>query len=86
MLYEVITFGVYGLSLLVALSAAALARWRYGLLLLAGLTAVGFGLRQLAWTTPVGVPVSVALIQGNIPQDMKFRPESFVRTLSYNFV
>lgn len=75
-------FGVYGLSLLVALSAAALARWRYGLLLLTGLTAVGFGLRQLAWTTPVGAPVSVALIQGNIPQDMKFRPESFVRTLT----
>lgn len=74
--------GVYGLSLSVALIAASLARWRSGLLLLAAFAAVGFGLRQMAWTTAVGEPVSVALIQGNIPQDMKFRPESFFRTLT----
>jgi apolipoprotein N-acyltransferase len=41
----------------------------------------GFGLRQIPWTTPVGETISVALIQGNIPQEMKFRPEAFVRTL-----
>ncbi|HOI53043.1 MAG TPA: apolipoprotein N-acyltransferase, partial [Azonexus sp.] len=74
--------GVYGLSLSVALIAASLARWRSGLLLLAAFAAVGFGLRQVTWTTPVGEPVSVALIQGNIPQDMKFRPEAFFRTLT----
>jgi apolipoprotein N-acyltransferase len=31
---------------------------------------------------PVGEPISVALIQGNMPQEMKFRPEAFLRTLS----
>ncbi len=74
--------GVFGLSVLVALSGALLLRWRVGITLLALLAAVGFGLRQIAWTTPQGAPISVALIQGNIPQEMKFRPEAFIRTLN----
>jgi len=74
--------GVHGLSLLVALSGALLLRWQIGLPALALLGAAGFGLQQIAWTTPAGAPISVALIQGNIPQDMKFRPESFARTLT----
>ena len=73
--------GVHGLSLLVALSGALLLRWRLGLAVIALLAASGFGLRQIAWTTPVGAPISVALVQGNIPQEMKFRPEAFFRTL-----
>ena len=73
--------GVHGLSLLVALAGAGLHRWRYGLPLIAALVLAGIGLRQVAWTLPAGEPVSVALIQGNIPQDMKFRPDAFIRTL-----
>jgi apolipoprotein N-acyltransferase len=73
--------GVHGLSLLVALAGALLIQWRSGLAFLALSTATGFGLQQYAWTTPVGEPISVALIQGNIPQEMKFRPEAFLRTL-----
>ena len=73
--------GVHGLSLLVALSGALLLRWRLGLGFLVILTIAGTGLRQIPWTTPSGEPISVALIQGNVPQDMKFRPEAFVRTL-----
>ena len=73
--------GVHGLSLLVALNGALLLRWRLGLAVIALLAASGFGLRQIAWTTPVGAPISVALVQGNIPQEMKFRPEAFFRTL-----
>lgn len=74
--------GVHGLSLLVALSGALLLRWRVGLPLALTLFAAGFGLRQVAWTEPDGDPIHVALIQGNIPQEMKFRPEAFVRTLN----
>ena len=74
--------GVFGLSALVALSGALLLRWRIGLPTLALLTLAGFGLRQIEWTMPQGEPISVALIQGNIPQEMKFRPEAFVRTLN----
>lgn len=74
--------GVFGLSLLVALSAALLLRWRLGLPFLAATLAIGFGLRQIEWTAPQGEPISVALIQGNVPQEMKFRPEAFFRTLA----
>lgn len=73
--------GVFGLSLLVALAGALLLRWRTGLAFIALATALGFGLRQAAWTTPDGEPVSVALVQGNIPQEMKFDPQAFRRTL-----
>jgi apolipoprotein N-acyltransferase len=74
--------GVYGLSLLVALLAAFVLRWRWLLPALLVALAAGYGLRQMAWTTPVGEPISVALVQGNVPQDMKFQPENFVRTLT----
>ncbi len=74
--------GVHGLSLLVALASALLLRWRTGLAFLALIAAAGFGLQQVRWTSPVGEPVSVALIQGNVPQEMKFRPEAFARTLA----
>ena len=74
--------GVHGLSLLVVLAGALLlCRWR-GALVVAALLAAGFGLRQVAWTTPDGEPIRVALIQGNVPQEMKFRPEALIRTLN----
>ncbi|MCL2635145.1 MAG: apolipoprotein N-acyltransferase, partial [Betaproteobacteria bacterium] len=74
--------GVHGLSLLAVLSGALLlCRWR-GALAVGVLLLAGFGLRQVAWTTPDGEPIRVALIQGNVPQEMKFRPEALVRTLN----
>jgi apolipoprotein N-acyltransferase len=74
--------GVHGLSLLVALAGALLLRWRVGIACLVALTLAGFALRQVEWTEVDGEPLSVALIQGNVPQEMKFRPESFARTLN----
>ena len=74
--------GVHGLSLLVALIGALLACRGRGLTVIALLLIAGAGLRQVAWTTPVGSAVSVALIQGNIAQEMKFRPEAFLHTLA----
>lgn len=74
--------GVHGLSLLVALGGALLARPRQGLIFNGLLVAAGLALQQVPWTTPVGAPLSVALIQGNVPQEMKFRPEAFLRTLN----
>ena len=35
----------------------------------------GEALRHVHWTQPAGEPVSAALVQGNIAQEMKFRPE-----------
>ena len=74
--------GVHGLTLLVVLAGSLLVcRWR-GALVVVALLGAGFALRQVTWTMPDGEPISVALIQGNVPQEMKFRPEALVRTLN----
>ena len=39
----------------------------------------GWALKQVEWTHPAGAPVQVSLLQGNIPQDLKWR-EDHVRT------
>lgn len=72
--------GVYGLSLLLAISAGllVLAAWqrRYraaliGLLLIWG---AGFLLGRIDWTQPSGAPLSVSVVQGNVPQITKWDP------------
>ena len=79
--------GVYGVSLLAALSAAALAllaeRPKTALSFLATLWLGGWGLQQHHWTQATGAPISVALLQGNIAQEMKFRPEKLDATLRH---
>jgi apolipoprotein N-acyltransferase len=42
---------------------------------------VGEALRHVPWTAPAGEPVATALLQGNIEQEMKFRPERYARIL-----
>ncbi len=73
--------GVYGVSLAVAISAACIAlvihhfdgrqKYRYvvGFVLLWG---VGFLTNQISWVTPAGEPIKVTLVQGNIPQELKW--------------
>ena len=71
--------GVYLLSLLVALSGALGAelllrrRW-WALAPLAAIWLVPLALPQ-QWTTPVDEPTRVALLQGNLPQLLKWTPE-----------
>ena len=83
-------FGVYGVSLAVAVSAGLLAlvlqeRWsRQGKAALAALAVLwlsGAALRTVEWTQPQGEPLKVSLVQGNIPQELKFREEKLVGTL-----
>lgn len=45
------------------------------------IVAIGEGLRHVEWSTPQGEPVSVALLQGNIEQSLKFDPARYERTL-----
>ncbi len=70
--------GVYGISFLTAFIAAALAlglrRWATWLLIVA-LLGGGFLLRGMDWTQPAGAPMTFNLLQGNIPQSMKWEPE-----------
>ena len=49
--------------------------------LLAALWAAGWGLKQVEWTQPVGAPITVTLLQGNIPQDLKWREDRVQATL-----
>lgn len=51
------------------------------LLTVGAICVVGDSLRDLRWTEPAGDPVSVALLQGNIAQDVKWRPEFFSDSL-----
>jgi len=46
-----------------------------GLLLLVAPWAIGIALKGHAWTSPSGDPLSVAAIQGNIEQSLKWDPE-----------
>jgi apolipoprotein N-acyltransferase len=50
-------------------------------LILVALWATGFGLKQVAWTQPAGDAITVSLIQGNVSQDLKWRPEELSATL-----
>lgn len=94
-------FGVYGLSFLAALVAACgveaarhlrttrgdawRARLGAPLLAVLALGIGGLGLRAATWTTPVGERLSVALLQGNIAQDLKWRPEKLFESLTLYF-
>lgn len=88
--------GVYGISLLTALTAGALAWWspwsrvRLGwrslfthpaVVLLLCLWLPALALRTAPWTSPEGAPLPVSLVQGNIKQDIKWRPESVQASL-----
>lgn len=78
--------GVYGVSWLAALSAGLLAlfiRDKRGsrLVWLALIWVAGVGLKSMAWTSPTDAPLAVSLVQGNIAQDRKWRPETLAGTL-----
>ena len=69
--------GVYGIGVLAALCAGCLAmltqRARLPAVgLLAATLLAGFGLKAIDWTQPVGRPIKVRLLQGDVAQDEKF--------------
>jgi len=79
--------GVYGMSLATLVCAGLLwcavrgrARWA-ALVAFAALLTTNWALRQIAWTTPFGAPFGAALLQGDIPQDLKFDPARYAKTL-----
>jgi apolipoprotein N-acyltransferase len=76
--------GVYGISLLVAALAALLAfSWRRpgNVVLVLGVATGGYLLQQVAWTEPIGPPLTVSLLQGNISQDSKWDPQLLTNSL-----
>ncbi|MBB3214243.1 apolipoprotein N-acyltransferase [Herbaspirillum sp. Sphag1AN] len=86
--------GVYGVAWIAALISGALAllslrkatvttRMQRSLpavmVILLGIT--GLALHHVNWTQPMGKPISVRLLQGNIPQEMKFSNEALLSNL-----
>lgn len=84
---------VYGLSLAVALTSGllvnAIIKIRFkkffsltiSLAAVLILWAVGAILSHISWTEPAGKPIQVSLVQGNIPQQLKWSPEQVKPTL-----
>jgi len=82
--------GVYGTSLAVALVSGALAtlllgsrreRW-LAVAVTAATVLAGAGLSRVEWTEARGTRVPVALVQGAVPQSIKWEPGQRERTLS----
>ncbi len=87
--------GVHGLTFLAALSASLMAHGAAGVIerkplvgaiinplsALVLLLACGTGLTLIEWTRNAGTPLTVSLLQGNIPQEMKFVAGRFESTL-----
>ncbi|HEY3075494.1 MAG TPA: apolipoprotein N-acyltransferase [Burkholderiales bacterium] len=80
--------GVFALSFLtvalagmVWLLATRRPRAMYWLSAMVVVVGVGEALRHVTWSTPQGAPLSVALLQGNIEQSLKFDPRRYARTL-----
>ena len=71
---------VFTSGVLVALLLKKLS-WQKALLVVALVWTAGFVLKQVSWTRPAGEPIDVALIQGNIPQELKWKRDMHRPTL-----
>ena len=86
-------FGVYGVSVITIFISAIIGVWlankqqtslfkRNAIGFITLIIAVGFILKAVEWTTPIGVPIKVALVQGNIAQSTKWSPEKAQDTIN----
>lgn len=82
--------GVYGVSFSVAITASLLAIVLYSIHVggrsrhivgLALLWCAGFLFSQVNWVSPAGEPMRVTLLQGNIPQELKWLPSMRAPTI-----
>lgn len=82
--------GVYLVTLATAVCAGALAAWAragsrhwpWPVAVLAGTVGLGALLSVVPWTRPAGNPVGVAIVQGAVPQDLKWSPAQRDATLA----
>jgi apolipoprotein N-acyltransferase len=82
--------GVYGVSVLTVFLAALIAYWfakpslifkRNSIAAFVLVIVVGNVLKIVEWTAPIGTPIKVALVQGNIAQGTKWSPETAQNTI-----
>ena len=81
-------FGNHAVGVLVAATAGVLVAvvtrklaWTRATAIVLVLWAGGFALKQVSWTEPAGDDIEVALIQGNIPQELKWMRHMHRKTL-----
>jgi apolipoprotein N-acyltransferase len=82
--------GIYTVSLAVTLCAGAVTALVLGdknvriaaASLIAIVWLVGLALHDRQWTRPIGEPLSVAIVQGAVPQRMKWEPEQRDKTVA----
>jgi len=76
--------GVFGSGALLLFSAGLLNLWRrvWPLVLLLGMWVGGLGLGWHDWSEPVGEPIEVSLVQGNIPQQDKWKRSLFAPSIA----
>ena len=76
--------GVYGVSIITVFLAGLVSYWftkpslhykRYSIIAIILIIMLGNVLKTVPWSTPIGKPISVALLQGNISQDIKWSPD-----------
>lgn len=84
--------GVYGVSVISVFIAALIGYWlanpqqslafkRNTIAALTLILVAGLILKAVEWTSPIGKPISVALLQGNIAQDEKWSSEAAQATI-----
>lgn len=76
--------GEFGIqALVIAISTLVLFKpFKRSVFVIAVLFIAGFSLQQYQWTTHTGKTVSLALVQGNIQQSVKWQPDNEVPTMS----
>lgn len=62
-------------------SSNALARLIAPMMVITALITSGLSMAKLRWTSPHGTPLNVRLLQGNVPQDLKFQETNLNATL-----
>lgn len=84
-------FGVYGLSLIVTLISGALvlltrqvaaSRKIIGMAIIIMCTGLGLAFHNHYWTKPNSKPIQMSLVQGNIPQQMKWNPDQLMAIIN----
>lgn len=80
--------GVYGTGFIMALATGLALQCRHNirltginLAIIISLFAAGSLLKHIEWIHPIGKPIQVSLLQGNIPQEQKWAPENRDATL-----
>jgi apolipoprotein N-acyltransferase len=80
--------GVYGVGFILSATAAVIVAiihskkpYLLPIVVISGLWVSGGFLKTISWTHPIAEPIKVTLIQGNISQDQKWKPDNKIKTL-----